>query len=101
MVVDEEPDEAELDLPPGGGVERVEIELGAQPLDVLADALVVEADSLLHRQLRLGPRRALEAALRLRARLPEEPVVPVEALDQDGCDSLSGRSSFHERKVGE
>ena len=101
MVVDEQPDEAELDLPPGGGVERVEIELGAQPLDVLADALVVEADPLLHRQLRLGPGRALEALLGLRARLPEEPVVPVEALDQDGCDSLSGRFSFHERKVGE
>ena len=62
VVVDEEPDEAELDLPPGGGVERVEIELGPQPLDVLADALVVEADPLLHRQLRLRPRRALEAA---------------------------------------
>ena len=74
-----------------GGVERVEVELGAQPLDVLADALVVEADPLLHRQLRLRPRGALEALLGLRARLPEEPVVPVEALDQDGCDSLSAR----------
>ena len=74
------------------------VELGPQPLDVLADALVVEADPLLHRQLGLGPRRALEAALRLRARLPEEPVVPVEALDQDGCDSLSGRFSIHETK---
>ena len=33
----------------------------------LADALVVEADPLLHRQLRLGPGRALEALLRPRA----------------------------------
>ena len=83
-------------------VERVEIELGPQPLDVLADALVVEADPLLHRQLRLAPRpRARSGSFASRARLPEEPVVPVEALDQDGCDSLSGRFSFHERKVGE
>jgi hypothetical protein len=101
MVVDQEPDEAELDLPPGRDVERVEVELGAQPLDVLANALVVEADALTHRELRLGPRRALEAHLRLCARLPEEPIVTVEAVEQDGCDSLSDRSSFHERKVGE
>jgi hypothetical protein len=101
VVVDEEPDEAELDLPPVRGVERAEIELGPQPLDVLANALVVEADSLLHRELHVGPRRALEAHLGLRARLPEEAVVAVEAFDQDGCDSLSDRSSFHERKVGE
>ena len=101
MVIDEEPDEAELDLPPVRGVERVELELRAQAVDVLANALVVEADSLLHRQLRLGPGRALEPLLGLRARLPEEPVVPIEALDQDGCDSLSDRFPFHERKVGE
>ena len=101
VVVDQEPDEAELDLPPRGGVELVEFELCAQPLHVLADTFVVEADSLLHRQLRLGPRRALEPPLGLRARLSEEPVVLIEALEQDGCDSLSDRFPFHQQKVGE
>ena len=104
-VVDEQPEVAKLHLTPVGVVHPVEVELGPQPLDVLAHTLVVEADPLLHGPLRLGPRGPLEAPLRLGARGPEEAVVLVEPLDQNGRDSLSGPVQrllhTHEHTVGQ
>ena len=92
-MVDEQPDVVELHLTPVGVVHPVEVELGPQPLDVLAHTLVVEADPLLHGPLRLRPGGPLEALLRRGARGPEEAVVLVEALDQNGRDSRAGRSN--------
>ena len=87
-VVDEQADVIELRPAPGRVVERSRVELVAQPLDALPHAVVVEADALLHRLLRLRPGGNLEALLRIGARLPEEAVVAVESLDQDVGDPL-------------
>ncbi len=111
VVLDEQADVVELRVPPSPVAEQVDVELGAEPGDALADALVVVADPLLHRVLLVGPGSRLEPFLRAGARRPEEPVVLVEAFDQDGgdltrrvlrdgCDSL-GFFGRHEHKVGQ
>ena len=80
-------------------------------VDALKDALVVEADPLLHRVLQLCPGARLEALPGAGARGAEEPVVLVEPFDQDsrdlsrhavgeGCDSLS-LLRLHEHTVGQ
>ena len=103
-VLDQQADVLQLRLAPGLVVERLDVELRAEPLDALADALVVEADPLLHGALLLHPRPPLEPLLRAGAHLPEQAVVPVESLDQDGCDSLSRPTRHpvsHEHTVGQ
>ena len=110
-VLDEQADVVELRVAPGLVGERGDVELPAQPVDALADALVVEADPLLHRVLLLHPVACLEQFLGAGARRAKQPVVPVEALDQDGrdlprrvlrggSDSLGGPFP-HEHKVGQ
>ena len=80
-------------------------------VDALTDALVVEANPLLHRMLQLCPGARLESLPGGGARGAEEPVVLVETLDQDnrdpsrhvvgeGCDSLS-LLRLHEHTVGQ
>jgi hypothetical protein len=107
-VVDEQADVLELHVAPRRVGERVDVEARAEQLDALEDALVVEADPLLHRLLQLGPGAAVEELGRACARRPEEPVVLVEALDEDGGDLGRGarRDSLllgriHEHTVGE
>ena len=89
-MVDEQADVEELCVLPDTDPERLDVELRAQAGDTLADALVVEADPLLDGLLRLGPGGGLEVGLRAGARRAEEPVMLVEALDQDRGD-LPGR----------
>ena len=67
-------------------VELLDVELGAQPVDAFADAIVVEADPRLHGVLELRPDSRVEVLLRTSARGAEEAVMLVEALDQDGRD---------------
>ena len=90
-VLDEQADVAELRVLPGLLAERPEVELAAKPVDALADALVVEADTLLNRVLLLLPGARLEPLPCAGARGAKEPVMLVEALDQDGRD-LSRRA---------
>src|SRR6266542_2644621 len=78
LVLDEEADVEQLRLLPHRVVDRVGAELGAQALDVLEYPLVVEADALLDEALHAGPG----------ARRAEQPVVPVEPLEQLVGDSL-------------
>jgi len=110
-VLDEQTDVVELRVTPGLIAERPDVELAAQPVDALEDALVVEADPLLHRVLLFHPGARLEQFLGAGARRAEEPVVLVETLDQDGRDLprrvlRSGSASLglpcpHEHKVGQ
>ena len=85
-VLDEQADVVELRVAPGLVAERPDVELAAKPVDAFADALVVEADPFLHRVLLLRPGARLEPLPGAGARGAEEPVVLVEALDQDGRD---------------
>ena len=89
-MVDEQADRLQLRLLPDARFERVDVELGPEPVDAFAHAGVVELDPLLHRPLRLSPGSAVEPLLRLGARGAEEAVVPVEALDQDRGDLARG-----------
>ena len=89
-VVDEQADVEELGLLPDGSVERRDVEPCPEALDALDDARIVETDPLLHGLLGVTPRGCIEALLCLGARRAEEPVVPVEALDQNGDDGASG-----------
>ena len=98
-MVDQQADVEELGFLPDLDVQGVDVELRPEARDALADTLVVEADPLLHRVLGLGPGGRLEVLLRPGTRRPEEPVVLVEALDQDGGD-LAGRIGAGERRDG-
>ena len=88
LVVDEEADVEQLRAAPDGIVERARVELRHAAARRIPHPLVVEADALPHRLLRLWPLGDLEAVLRLGARLAEEPVVPIEALDHHVRDAL-------------
>ena len=89
-MVDEQPDVEELGVLPDLDRERFDVELCPEAVDALGDALVVEPDPLLDGALRVGPGRSLEMLLRRGARRPEQPVVLVEALDQDAAISRAG-----------
>ena len=110
-VLDEQTDVEELRLAPGLVRERLDVELATKSVDALEDALVVEADPFLHRVLELLPGARVEQLLGAGARGAEDPVVLVEALDQDrgdlsrhvlgdGCDSLR-LLRLHEHTVGQ
>ncbi len=88
LVLDQQPDVEQLRLLPHAVVERVGREIRAQALDVLQHAFVVEADPLLDQPLDGDPVAGVERILRLRARVAEQPVVAVEALEQRLGDSL-------------
>ena len=87
-MVDEQADVEELRPLPRLVVQRLGAELSLEALDALPDPLVVEADPLADGLLRPGPVRVLEAPLRQCARLAEQPVVLVEALDHRVRDLL-------------
>ena len=110
-MLDEQADVVELRVAPGLVAEHADVELAAQPVDAFEDALVVEADSLLHRVLLLRPGARIEPLPGAAARGAEEAVVLVETLDQygrdlsrrvlrGGCDSLSLLRP-HEHTVGQ
>ena len=68
---------------PGVLRQGVGIELGAQPRHRLVDPQIVELDALALRTLLAMPVGLLETLLGLRTGLPEQPVMPVEALQHD------------------
>ena len=85
-MVDEQGDVGELRRLPGVEADRLEVELGPHSGDAFGDPLVVELDPLPHGRLGRDPGRRLEVLLGVRARRAEQPVVPVEALDQHRCN---------------
>ena len=101
VVVDEQADVVELDLLPDLHRQRRRLELVLQPLGRLGDAPLVVGDALRLRLLLAVPVGRLEARLRLRARLAEQPVVAVEAVEHRPRDVEGARVGERCRKSRE
>jgi hypothetical protein len=102
LVIEQEADEQELHLLPGGVIERVDGEFVTQALNAFVHPVVVKADALLHRTMDARPVAVFETPLGSAAGFAEQPVVAVEALDQHQRDlvrrsAIQADRDFHVR----
>ncbi len=91
LVVDQQPDELELDRLPGGVVDGFGVELLVQALHGFVHPVVVELHPIAHRRELALPVGGLEALLGPPGGLPEDPVVLVEAFDHRLGDGQGDR----------
>ena len=103
VVVGQQADVVQLGLLPGVHRQLLDVELAAQALHRLIDALVVERDALRLRLLLAVPVGLLEALLGAPRGVAEELVVAVEAVDQrlgDGEGAAVGQLVREQQACG-